>query len=664
MSNQGNPQKPLRPIQENAISSVLQNLNQSINSLCYLGVGSGKTRVACEIIKHQIKENPDFNKTLVICPTVMLINDIWKETLTDLNIDFRILSSVEMKARKLYKLKKIVNESKNIVYLITYQMLITRIDSKNDECRNLNFFLKMNISLLIFDEFHTLSNLVGKNKILRHKLKSFPTKMRIGLTATPIVNSIEEKNEAFYILNPQLDDYDESFIVFEKGVSIQNEFFEQLFLLPLSNEESTEVKNIAEITKKADKKGMYPHLLLITGIVYWRNYKFEITTERTEIKALKTILESIPSNDKIIIFDNCIATLEYLEQCDFIKVFNPVRINGNISKINNEKSYQSFLSDEKCRLLLTTFQKSSEGINLQIANHIIILSLPWTPKSFFQAIGRIKRQGQLKPCFTYIIDHYRMHDSDNKPDYPDFPNYFLKKYEAMKGVLEKERAEIEKLLKIPKVIVIPKNEELEKEIKRALVPYVKIYSKYVKRRNLINMAIKKIFDLFYCDYIFLSNNINILNVLGYLLIENFSAIKALQIQSVYQNWNFKKLLCFSLINEDYELLFQIIKPKRSIGPLYTVLDILSTHINDDNTVIPIIVYTENEENTINIADNAYKDCELNLDEIRMNIISLSTLSYNDPTRNVLLFKLKELIIPSGDITKKTVIDLDKDDREL
>jgi hypothetical protein len=63
------------------------------------------------------------------------------------------------------------------------------------------------------------------------------------------------------------------------------------------------------------------------------------------------------------------------------------------------------MEEDKYRIFLTTRSQCAEGINLQVANHVIIMNCWWTAKDLIQMIGRIKRKGQIKPVYSYLLGY-------------------------------------------------------------------------------------------------------------------------------------------------------------------------------------------------------------------------------------------------------------------
>jgi superfamily II DNA/RNA helicase len=61
-----------------------------------------------------------------------------------------------------------------------------------------------------------------------------------------------------------------------------------------------------------------------------------------------------------------------------------------------------FQSAPDCRLFITT-NAGSTGLNLQAANTVINVDLPWNPAVLEQRIGRAHRMGQQRPVQVYVL---------------------------------------------------------------------------------------------------------------------------------------------------------------------------------------------------------------------------------------------------------------------
>ena len=61
-----------------------------------------------------------------------------------------------------------------------------------------------------------------------------------------------------------------------------------------------------------------------------------------------------------------------------------------------------FQTDPDCRLFLTT-NAGSTGLNLQAANTVINVDLPWNPAVLEQRIARAHRMGQKQPVQVFVL---------------------------------------------------------------------------------------------------------------------------------------------------------------------------------------------------------------------------------------------------------------------
>jgi len=61
-----------------------------------------------------------------------------------------------------------------------------------------------------------------------------------------------------------------------------------------------------------------------------------------------------------------------------------------------------FQEDPGCRVFLTT-NAGSTGLNLQAANTVINVDLPWNPAILEQRIARAHRMGQARPVQVYLL---------------------------------------------------------------------------------------------------------------------------------------------------------------------------------------------------------------------------------------------------------------------
>lgn len=79
-----------------------------------------------------------------------------------------------------------------------------------------------------------------------------------------------------------------------------------------------------------------------------------------------------------------------------------VRLDGSVPQKKRQELVHRFQTDGDCKLFLTT-NAGSTGLNLQAANTVINVDLPWNPAVLEQRIARAHRMGQTQPVQVYIL---------------------------------------------------------------------------------------------------------------------------------------------------------------------------------------------------------------------------------------------------------------------
>jgi len=118
--------------------------------------------------------------------------------------------------------------------------------------------------------------------------------------------------------------------------------------------------------------------------------------------------------NKLVIFSQWKRMFELLIR-EFRKIdLQFVYLNGDVPAIQRKKIIEQFRDDKNLRVFLST-DAGGVGVNLQQANILINLDLPWNPAVLEQRIGRIYRLGQKKKIqvfnfiSAYSIEHRILH---------------------------------------------------------------------------------------------------------------------------------------------------------------------------------------------------------------------------------------------------------------
>jgi SNF2 family DNA or RNA helicase len=79
-----------------------------------------------------------------------------------------------------------------------------------------------------------------------------------------------------------------------------------------------------------------------------------------------------------------------------------VRLDGSVPQKKRQGLVHQFQNNPECRLFVTT-NAGATGLNLQAANTVINVDLPWNPAILEQRIGRAHRMGQKRPVQVFVL---------------------------------------------------------------------------------------------------------------------------------------------------------------------------------------------------------------------------------------------------------------------
>jgi SNF2 family DNA or RNA helicase len=120
---------------------------------------------------------------------------------------------------------------------------------------------------------------------------------------------------------------------------------------------------------------------------------------------LQSIRETAPG-DKVVIVSNFTSALSTIESL----VLNPrqysfQRLDGTTDLQNRQPMVDSFnrSTPEQSFCLLLSSKAGGCGLNLIGANRLVMFDPDWNPALDVQAMGRVYRQGQTKPCTIYRL---------------------------------------------------------------------------------------------------------------------------------------------------------------------------------------------------------------------------------------------------------------------
>ena len=79
-----------------------------------------------------------------------------------------------------------------------------------------------------------------------------------------------------------------------------------------------------------------------------------------------------------------------------------VRLEGKVPQQKRQQLVRRFREEPDCRVFLST-NAGATGLNLQAANTVVNVDLPWNPALLEQRIGRAHRMGQKRPVQVFVL---------------------------------------------------------------------------------------------------------------------------------------------------------------------------------------------------------------------------------------------------------------------
>lgn len=105
---------------------------------------------------------------------------------------------------------------------------------------------------------------------------------------------------------------------------------------------------------------------------------------------------------KVVLFSEWTGMLDLIEPLLKARKLPFVRLDGSVPQGRRAELVHEFQTNADCKLFLTT-NAGSTGLNLQAANTVINVDLPWNPAVLDQRIARAHRMGQSQPVQVYIL---------------------------------------------------------------------------------------------------------------------------------------------------------------------------------------------------------------------------------------------------------------------
>ncbi|KOB73773.1 Steroid receptor-interacting snf2 domain protein [Operophtera brumata] len=125
-----------------------------------------------------------------------------------------------------------------------------------------------------------------------------------------------------------------------------------------------------------------------------------------KLMILDCILANLKTNtdDKIVLVSNYTQTLDLFEKLCRKRSYQYVRLDGSMTIKKRAKVVESFNNKESKEWIFMLSSKAGGcGLNLIGANRLIMFDPDWNPANDDQAMARVWRDGQKKPCYIYRL---------------------------------------------------------------------------------------------------------------------------------------------------------------------------------------------------------------------------------------------------------------------
>jgi hypothetical protein len=124
----------------------------------------------------------------------------------------------------------------------------------------------------------------------------------------------------------------------------------------------------------------------------------------TKLQRLAELFDDLldETGRKVILFSEWTTMLDLIEPLLKKRKLPFVRLDGSVPQKKRQELVHEFQNNPECKFFITT-NAGSTGLNLQAANTVINVDLPWNPAVLEQRIARAHRMGQTQPVQVYVL---------------------------------------------------------------------------------------------------------------------------------------------------------------------------------------------------------------------------------------------------------------------
>jgi SNF2-related domain/Helicase conserved C-terminal domain len=295
--------------------------------------------------------------------------------------------------------------------------------------------------LIVLDEGQRIKNWESKTSNVIRQLES---PFRLVLSGTPLENRLGELFTVVRfadeeLLGPAYQFFHEHHVVDDRGKTLGYQRLDRLrdklrpVLLRRTRAEVAKqlperTDEIVRIEPTAEQKDIHDGHMKVVAQILSKRYMTEMDLLRlqksllmarmacdstflidqeepeysSKLERLGEILEGLIEDPtrKIVLFSEWRRMLDRIERRLDDLGADYVRLDGQVPQKKRGEIVAKFQNDPECRVILMT-NAGSTGLNLQAANTVINVDLPWNPAVLEQRIARAYRMGQKNPVHIY-----------------------------------------------------------------------------------------------------------------------------------------------------------------------------------------------------------------------------------------------------------------------
>jgi superfamily II DNA or RNA helicase len=144
------------------------------------------------------------------------------------------------------------------------------------------------------------------------------------------------------------------------------------------------------------------NLRMLCGSTFLLDKQTKVSPKLEELGELLGELLGHSPERKVVIFSQWEVMLQEAASVVQEQRFGLAMLHGNVPGPERRKLLECFRDDPNCRVFLST-DAGGTGLNLQSADTVINLEVPWNPAVLEQRIARVHRMGQHRPVQVFNL---------------------------------------------------------------------------------------------------------------------------------------------------------------------------------------------------------------------------------------------------------------------